>query len=168
MTKNRQSATINAHFERNGRFFMGFLGRLFGTEKATTELVRSAKDGIDALFYTDEEKAADAREETKAAYGVLIEWFKNNQGQNLSRRVIALSCTFVWLFDIISSKMLKIYAVWSDLDKERVDKTVAILDSGSIDMSGAIMLILGFYFAAPHIKRFADAAIEKMKVSRET
>ena len=39
---------------------MSFLGRLFGTEKALTEIVKAGRDGLDALVYTSEEKAADA------------------------------------------------------------------------------------------------------------
>jgi len=39
---------------------MSFLGRLFGTEKAMTVAAESVRDGLDALIYTDEERAQAA------------------------------------------------------------------------------------------------------------
>ena len=142
---------------------MSFLGRLFGTQDATKELVKSAKDGIDALFYTDQEKARDAMEESKEAYKVLIEWVKTNSGQNLARRIIALSCTLVWLSQIVISQIVKIYAVWSEVDSAKIEATAKYLDGGVRDMNAPMMLIFGFYFAAPHLHKFASAAADGMK-----
>ena len=69
---------------------MSFLGRLFGTAEASTELVKGVKSGLDYMFHTDQEKSEERMEMDKFAGNMFIEWQKNTQGQNLSRRILAL------------------------------------------------------------------------------
>ena len=78
-------------------FGAGFIGRLFGAPKALEKTVDALSSGLDKLVYTKEEKAGDEAQAVTEARGMIIDWLKNTQGQNLSRRLIALSITFVWL-----------------------------------------------------------------------
>ena len=68
-------------------------GKLFGTEKATTALVENVSNGLDKMFYTDEEKALDGAKDRSEARSMLIKWMESTQGSNLARRCIALSET---------------------------------------------------------------------------
>ena len=95
---------------------MSFLGRLFGSEKAMEAGVDGLKSGLDKLFYTKEEKAEDLAKSASEARGVLIDWFKNSQGQNLSRRALALMIAGTWLFLYIASAALDVAAIWIDPD----------------------------------------------------
>jgi hypothetical protein len=141
---------------------MSFLGRLFGTEKALTKAVDSVSKGLDALVYTDQEQAEEAAKDRSEARKMIVEWMRATQGQNLARRLIALSITGVWLSQYIASQIVSGVAVFSD-DKEKLLELSDILKTGAGSMDQAVMLILGFYFAAPYMGDFAKALMEKKK-----
>lgn len=141
---------------------MSFLGRLFGTEKALTKAVDSVSKGLDALVYTDEEQAQEAAKDRSEARKMIVEWMRATQGQNLARRLIALSITGVWLSQYIASQVVSGVAIFSD-DKTKLLELSDILKTGAASMDSAVMLILGFYFAAPYMGDFAKALMEKKK-----
>ena len=141
---------------------MGFIGRLFGTEAALTSVVDGVKNGLDALVYTDQEKAADAAIERSEGRKMVVEWMKATQGQNLSRRLIALSITGVWLGMKILATLVAIYAVYST-DTARLQIVIELMRGLSSDMTNAVMLILGFYFAAPHMGGIAKAVMGRFE-----
>lgn len=135
---------------------MGILGRLFGTETAIKEGMGMVKDGLDALVYTDEEKAVDAAKERTEGRQMLVRWMEASQGQNLSRRIIALSVTAVWLGQIVAAQLVSIYSIFSNSPSQLME-IVNILRQGASDMDGPTMLVMGFYFAAPHMGKFVSA-----------
>ena len=136
-----------------------WLGRLFGSEKTTNTLIETASSGLDKMFYTDEEKAEDMAKDRSEARKMVINWLANTQGQNLARRLIALSITFAWLLIKVSGVGVSIAGVWSDLDQDKVAATNEIIHNFSSDMTGAVMLILGFYFASPYMGKIVDTAM---------
>lgn len=140
---------------------MSFWSRLFGSPNATKEAVKAVRDGLDALWYTKEEKAADQAAERAEARGVLLEWVRNSQGQNLARRFLAVLITFSWLFFKLVAVIVTTAALWTDAEKttQQLEDTADLLGTFSSDMTPAVMLILGFYFAAPHMGRIAEAAL---------
>ena len=85
---------------------MSFWGKLFGTEKALNGIVDGVTNGLDALVYTDEEKAADAAADRSEARKMVVGWMAATQGQNLARRLIALSITGTWLGMYLISVLL--------------------------------------------------------------
>ena len=91
---------------------MGLFGKLFGSDKALDSMVKGAVSGIDALIYTDEEKANAAAEERAAARAAVIDWMRATQGQNLARRLIALCITTVWLSMYLLAALASVLAVW--------------------------------------------------------
>lgn len=138
------------------------LGKIFGSEKALDTAVSGISRGIDALVYTEEEKAADAAEERKRGRQMVVEWMANSSGQKLARRLIAVSITFVWLMQYIAAWALVVTAVFVDPETaDRLKEASAITQDHSDGMTGAIMLILSFYFAAPHMDKIVGPAMER-------
>jgi hypothetical protein len=138
------------------------LGKIFGSEKALDTAVTGISKGIDALVYTEEEKAADAAEERKRGRQMVVEWMANSSGQKLARRLIAVSITFVWLMQYIAAWALVVTAVFVDPETaDRLKEASAITQDHSDGMTGAIMLILSFYFAAPHMDKIVGPAMER-------
>lgn len=141
-----------------------FFGKLFGSEKALDAVVGGAVRGLDALVYTDEEKAGDAAKDRTEARRMVVAWMAATQGQNLARRLIALSITAVWLSQFVISQILTLVSVWREIPAGAVNKwaaSAAVLTDGAAAMNGAVMLILAFYFAAPHMGDIAKAVTGK-------
>lgn len=142
---------------------MSFIGRLFGSEKALTGVVDGVTKGLDALVYTDEEKSRDAAESRSEARKMVVEWMRSTQGQNLARRLIALIVTSVWLFMYLLATALDFAGIWitDAATAKRITESASIIGERAHEMNGAMMLILGFYFAAPHMGDITRAAINR-------
>ena len=143
--------------------FGGLLGKLFGTEKALSGIVDGVTNGLDALVYTDEEKAQDAAKDRTEARQMVVQWMSATQGQNLARRLIALSITGVWLAIWLLGFALNFAAVFWDAAADRLINAGNYAKESAGEMGPAVMLILAFYFAAPHMGDIATAAIGKFK-----
>lgn len=139
---------------------MSFWGKIFGTEKALTGIVDGVTNGLDALVYTDEEKASDATKERSEARLMVVKWMESTQGQNLARRLIALSITAVWLLMYLIKSAVAVVSVWVESPDMWLETAKVVGDSAE-SMNGAMMLILAFYFAAPHMGDIARAAMNK-------
>lgn len=138
------------------------MGKIFGSEKALESAVGGINRGLDALVYTDEEKAQDAALERQKARSMVVEWMGNTTGQKLARRLIAVSITFVWLLQYIAAWGLVVAAIFVDPETgERLKEASALTQEHSDGMTGAIMLILSFYFAAPHMDKIVGPAMER-------
>ena len=136
------------------------LGKMFGSEKALDGIVKGVTKGLDALVYTDEEKANDAAAARTEARGMVIKWMEATQGQNLARRLLAVMITFIWLFMYVAAMVGSIIAVWVK-ETEAWHESAQIIGDYAEQMNGAMMLILGFYFAAPHIGSIVKGALDK-------
>lgn len=146
---------------------MSLWGKIFGTDAAISGAVDAVKNGLDALVYTEEEKANDASKERSEARSMLVGWMEATQGQNLARRLISLAITGVWLLQYIIAQIASALAVfWSEAAGQL--QALAALQLQSADnMSPAVMLILAFYFAAPHMSEVVKAFTERM-VAKKT
>lgn len=136
------------------------IGKIFGTDKAITSVVDNVSKGIDALIYTDEEKAVDAAKDRSAARGMVIKWMESTQGQNLARRLIALCIVIVWLLQYLCGMILSIIGIWVS-DPEKILASAKVIGEFAERMNGAVMLILGFYFAAPYMGSIVQGAMAK-------
>lgn len=139
---------------------MGFIGKLFGIDRAAESLINNASSAIDKLWYTDEERAEDKARSASEARGMVIDWLRNTQGQNLARRFLALIITLVWVGQYLAMMVLSVVAVWVQ-DGARLLASAKVIGGYAENLNGAMMLILAFYFAAPHIGSVAEAAITK-------
>ncbi|WP_343560407.1 hypothetical protein [Kiloniella sp. b19] len=137
-----------------------FIGRLLGSDKALSSVVDGVSNGLDALVYTDEEKAGDAAAERKAARAMVVDWMRATQGQNIARRLIALSITGVWLAMYLVSAGAGMIAVFLT-DGQNLKTLSDLARNNADDMSGPVMLILSFYFAAPHMGDLAKGVLAK-------
>lgn len=135
---------------------MSFWGKLFGTDKALNAVIDGVSNGLDKLVYTDEEKADAAAKERSEARQMVVGWMAATQGQNLARRLIALSITGVWLLDIILAQVAGAVAIFVD-ESAKIEELAKFMMSGAMEMNSAVMLILAFYFAAPHMGDIAKA-----------
>lgn len=146
---------------------MSFWGRIFGTDKALDGVINGVTKGLDALVYTDEEKSSDAAKERTEARQMIVGWMVATQGQNLARRLIALSITGVWLSMYLLSVLCGMIAIFVDnigvVTVEKINSVAKIADAAASDMNAAVMLILAFYFAAPHMGDIAKAVTSKFK-----
>lgn len=136
------------------------LKSIFGSadivEKGLSMLERTG----DALVYTEQEKAQHAKESTTEARNMIVQWMETTKGQNLARRLIALLITAVWLFMYICSISLSIVSVWV-LESSKWIESAQLIGDKAQQMNGAMMLILAFYFAAPHMGKIVEGAINK-------
>lgn len=139
------------------------LGKVFGSDQALTSIVDSATSALDKLYYSEEEKAEDAAKARSEARAMVIRWMASTQGQNLARRIIALSITAVWLGMYLFSVFLEMLAVVWGAKEAQLGQISVIAKESAQDMNPAVMLILAFYFAAPHMGDIASAALGKMK-----
>jgi hypothetical protein len=148
--------------QRKKESAMSWFGKLFGTDAAVKGVIESGKELLDDAFYTDSEKAADKAADRSEVRTMLVDWMKNTQGQNLSRRVIALGITTVWLLMFLIATGLSVVSVWVDAETaERVLTSATLIDTRNVSMSGAVMLILSFYFAAPYLGDITKTAMKK-------
>lgn len=135
---------------------MSFFGRLFGTDAAITKTIDSVSNGLDKLILTDEERLDAAGKERSEARSVLVQWMVTTQGQNLARRLIALLITGVWLLNIVLAQIAGGIAIFKE-DPTQFEKLAQLMTAGAMNMNSAVMLILAFYFAAPHMGDIAKA-----------
>jgi hypothetical protein len=139
---------------------MGFWGRLFGSSHAVNAMIDGVTNGLDALVYTDEEKSLDAAKERSEARGMLVSWMAATQGQNLARRFIALVIAGIWVFQYLAVTLLSIISIWVG-DPEGFERSAKVIGQNAEQMNAAMMLVLGFYFAAPHMGLIAKSALER-------
>ena len=76
---------------------MSFWGRLFGSDDIVEKTADGIYNGIDKIFFTDEEKA-DA---SKLGFQLWIKAQEATQGQNIARRFIALLVTVFFLLNCL-------------------------------------------------------------------
>ena len=147
---------------------MSFWGRLFGTDEALSGVVTSVTKGLDALVYTDEEKAVAAAKDRSEARSMLVGWMEATQGQNLARRLISLAITGVWLFQYVIAQVASSIAVFWHESAGQLNALAALQLQSADNMSPAVMLILAFYFAAPHMAAVVDAFTARMGAKKTT
>lgn len=147
---------------------MSFWGKVFGTDEAIASTVSAVKNGIDALVYTDEEKAVDAAKDRSEARSMLVGWMEATQGQNLARRIISLAITGVWLMQYVVAQIASSIAIFWESKATLLNQLASLQNKNADDMSSAVMLILAFYFAAPHMADFTQAVIGKFKTKVES
>lgn len=143
---------------------LGLLGKMLGSEKALGSAIGAVKDGLDALVYTDEEKAQDAAKERAAAREMVVGWMQATQGQNLARRFIALVVTLIWAAQYVIAIILDAAMPFVAQPTQTVlGQTADAIRSGGEQVTGAFMLVIGFYFAAPHLSSIVGGAMDKFK-----
>lgn len=146
-----------------------WLGRLFGTDKAAASLIDNISNGLDKIYYSEEEKAEDKAKAKVEASNLLINWLSSTQGSNLARRIIALSVTAIWALQYVAAMLMLAIVPWVDA-QTTIDALTASATSfreSGAQIDGAMMLVLGFYFAAPHLGSVVTTAMNKFSGKKE-
>ena len=138
------------------------LGKIFGTDKMIEKTADLIRDGFDALTYTDEEKAEDVAKDRAAGRAVLVEWMQSMSGSRVARRYIAVVVTTTWIGQHIAAMLVAITAIFLPDRAAELHATSEIIGNHADQMLGGVMLIMGFYFAAPHLGRIVDVAVDKI------
>lgn len=115
---------------------MNILKLLFGSPDAAVKTAGTIAKGVDALIYTDEEKA-DMR---ARSMDWLTKYMEATQGQNLARRMIAMVVTLQWAALVNIAVLLQILD--ADTKSQYVFK---VMDEC---VNEAFMLVMVFYFGA--------------------
>lgn len=140
---------------------MSVLAKIFGADKAVEKTIETVRILADEAFYTKEEESADKAKATTEARSVLVKWLEATSPSRLARRVLAMAITFTWLSLFLMSTVFSLAAVWAGEKAEKLASSSVLVD-GRIDaMTPAVMLILGFYFAAPYMGDIAKNALER-------
>jgi hypothetical protein len=140
------------------------IGKMLGSEKALGASIDAVRSGLDALVYTDEEKATDAAKERSEARSMVVGWMQATQGQNLARRFIALTVTLIWAAQYVIAIVLDAAIPFTAEPTQVVlSQTADAIRSGGEQVTGAFMLVIGFYFAAPHLSSIVGGAMDKFK-----
>lgn len=142
---------------------MGMFGRIFGGDKETSKVIDKVSDGLDKLFYTQEEKAEHETEARKQAASLFLAWMDKTRGQNLARRVLAFSIVGAWLGMYIFSSILFFLGVWWTANSEPLLKSGELIKASAVGLNTEAALIIGYYFAAPHIDKFVTPLTERLR-----
>jgi len=136
--------------------------KIFGKLFASDKVVDSGISLIDKAFYTDEEKAEDKQRASDRKDQLVIDWIEASKGSNIARRFIAVLVTFLWVFLFVFGWAVSQYAIWSE--KLTIEKLKLIQEANAPYLeqaTGAMMLVLGFYFAAPFMGDIAKGALSR-------
>lgn len=136
--------------------FGGLIGKIFGTDKAVGKIVDGAIDGIDALIYTDEEKATDAKKERAAKRKYQLDLIRTKaelksvyHPYKLTQRIIALSAWFTFLTIMV----VGIFTIlFGDGDLSRIK--LAISFANELWLGQIIFAIISFYFGYDMTNKF--------------
>lgn len=115
---------------------MSVLKLLFGSPDAAVKTAGTIAKGIDAMVYTDQEKA----EHKAKAMEWLGKYMESTQGQNLARRYIAMIVTLQWAMLLNIAVALQLFE--ADSKSQYVFK---VMDEC---VNEAFMLVMIFYFGA--------------------
>jgi len=117
---------------------MGFLSFLTGQSSTAEKVVDGAISGIDAMFYTDEEKAQ--------ANQKILDWKLSyasaTQGMSISRRVITFTISAAWLLLVLLTVVIGLL-----LGGESSEVTFLMKILVEVVMQ-PFSIIVGFYFLA--------------------
>lgn len=138
-----------------------FFSKLFGSDTAIEKTIDTVSNGLDKLYYSDEEKAEDAMKDRSEARQMIVQWMAATSGQNLARRLIALSIVGVWLGMYVSASIGSMVAVWVE-GRDKWLETSNLLFEFANGLNDAVMLIIAFYFCAPYMGTFANGIMERM------
>ena len=144
------------------------LGKIFSTDKSVEKSIDALTQGLDKIWYTKEEKADAEELRWKARHDaqikgqeMLISWIAASQGHNVARRWLTVNITTVWLLQLILGMFFAIASVWAR-EPDRLLATSGILQGYASEMGTIVMLIVLFYFAAPHMGQAIDVLLSRI------
>jgi len=116
---------------------MSFFGRLFGSETVISKAAKGVYNGVDNLFFTDQERA-----------GHFLDLLKAYEPFKLAQRFLALVVTVPYVLTwLISAGMLAVSAFVSPEYGAQISASAKELGTLNNESLGfPVALVLGFYF----------------------
>jgi len=136
-----------------------WLGKMFASDKVLEQGIGLLERTGDALFYTEEEKANDKNSNIRHKDKMIIDWIESSKGSNIARRFIAFLVALIWSFLFIFSWVTTQLAIFMNTETERIKLMTEANEPFLTQSSGAMMLILAFYFAAPYMGDVVKSAL---------
>jgi hypothetical protein len=124
------------------------IGRLFGSQKAGEAIIDGVSNGVDKMFYTDEEKAEDAAKARTEGMQVYMKWLESTSGSRLARRIIALLVTGIWALEHLSSVTLGVVGVFVE-NADKFIEASEMLATHAQENNTLVGVVLLFYFGGP-------------------
>ena len=143
----------------------GFLGKLFGTDKATASIVDNISSGLDKIWHTDQEVAEAKAKAITEGHQVYIEWLKSTSGSRLARRFIAITVMSVWVLQYLVVLVLGSVIPWLDTPStvEAIQQTIVSLQTNGEMMTNSALIILSFYFLGSKGDSLIEGVVERIK-----
>jgi len=117
---------------------MSLFSWITGSSKSAEKAVDGVVNGLDAMFFTDEEKS---RANMKALE-LKIEFARATAGMSISRRIIVVMVSAAWLLLVILAAGL---GLWLGKDAAQVAWLIELLTDVVMQ---PFSIIVGFYFLA--------------------
>lgn len=136
----------------------GFWKKLWGTDEAVRDTIDMVRSAGDKVWYTSEEKADDARADVSEARAMILRVIEATKGSNLARRFVAIIVTMIWALEHLAMVGLSVLSIWCD-NGEKMLKSVAAMEPFALKTSGAMVLVLVWYFSVSETPKVAMAAV---------
>ena len=117
-----------------------FITGIFGKGDTVEKGLDMAGKGLDAMFFTDEEKSVA----NQTILDWKLKWISATGAQSVARRVIAYVIVALWAFMVVLAVFLEMI--------DSTEKSEFVFGVLKNIINYPCMLILGFYFAA-HVVR---------------
>jgi len=138
----------------------GFLGRMFGSDKAGAAIIDNVSSGIDKIWYTEEEKAEDQAQAKREGMAVYMKWLESTSGSRVARRLIALMVTGIWVIEHLGAVMAGVGGIWAD-DPTKLNETSRMLADHATNNNTLVGVVLLFYFGGPAAIDASKGMIER-------
>jgi hypothetical protein len=117
---------------------MSLFGWITGSSKSAEKAVDGVVNGLDAMFFTDEEKS----QANMKALELKIEFARATAGMSISRRIIVVMVSTAWLLLVMLAAGL---GLWLGKDAAQVTWLIELLTDVVMQ---PFSIIVGFYFLA--------------------
>lgn len=148
----------------------GFIAKMFGSQKAGEKIIEGVSNGIDKLWYTDEEKAGDAAQAKREGMAVYMKWLESTSGSRIARRLLAVGAFSIWAIEHITAVIMRVLSNWfgdATVLVDGVQTTVNklslsadFLTATALDMQTLVAVVFAFYFGGPVL---VDASANMLK-----
>jgi len=158
----------------------GFIAKMFGSPAAGEKIIDGVTNGIDKLWYTDEEKAGDAAQAKREGMAVYMKWLESTSGSRIARRLLAVGAFSIWAVEHITAVIMRVLSNWfgdavvtakavnpatglMEVVETTINKlslSADFLTATALDMQTLVAVVFAFYFGGPVL---VDASANMLK-----
>ena len=157
---------------------LGFIGKMFGSEKAGEKIIEGVSNGIDKLWYTKEEQAEDAAQAKREGMAVYMKWLESTSGSRIARRLLAVGAFSIWAVEHITAVIMRVLSNWwgdvsivvtnsvngiQEVAPATINKlslSADFLTATALDMQTLVAIVIAFDFGGPVL---VDASANMLK-----